>query len=166
MNPLLHLLSVDRLKVAELESIYQRERGRMELVAYAVSAMNQLDPATLWRALWLLRRAAADSVVLSEELLRRVIEMADGFDHWVARLIFCQLMSALELPPSLRDEAVPMLFTFAEDPRAIVRAWAVSSLFPLRRDPEFGPRIRRLITRSKKEKSKAIQARIRRLEHG
>ena len=165
VNPLVDRLSGKSLKVAGLEAVYLDYCDRDDLVRWAISAMDHLDREQIWYSLWLLRRAARDGASFEEADLRRLFEMADGYDHWVARLTFCQTMAAVKIPESLIKDAFSSLEPFTRDRLAIVRAWAISAVYPFKNELSVGSKIRSLVTRLKKERSKAMQARLRRLQN-
>lgn len=164
MNPLINKLG-GRLSVSHLNSIYAAHHTEKEFARWAILAIDHLDAEDVWQSLWLLRQAVRSGIIPPDEDLRRVIEMADSFGHWIARLNFCQMMASVPVPAAIVDEAVSVLVPFTQDRLAVVRAWAISALYPFRLNASVGPSIRMALARLKKEKSKAIQARIRQLQN-
>lgn len=164
MNALIDHLSGKALRVADLEAVYLAYSDRLEFVGWAIAALDHLDPPEMGHSLWLLRRAARANRAFSDDDIRRLLAISDGLRHWVARVSFCQMMAAIKVPQSLVGEFFLAIEPFTSDRLPIVRAWAISALYPLRNDLSVGSKVRKLITGLKKEKSKAMQARFRRLE--
>jgi len=163
MNALVDRLSGKALRATDLEAIYSAYSDHPEFVGWAIAALDHLDAADLGYSLWLLRRAARANRAFSEDDIQRLLAMSDGLKHWVARVSFCQMMAAIKIPRSLVGEFFLTLEPFTSDRLPIARAWAISALYPLRNDLSVGGKVRKLVSRLKKEKSKAMQARFRRL---
>jgi hypothetical protein len=149
--------------VAELKSLYDRFKARPEFVAEVITTLHQLEPEAAWRAVWLLRRAAAESK-LHQPDLGKIAGFIDGSDHWIFRLALCQLFSEAGVFPELREPVFPFLQRCFADRRVILRAWALTAMMGLEEDPAYRRTVRRLRRVAGHDSSKVMQARLRRLE--
>ena len=165
MNALVDRLSGETLRVVDLEAVYLAHSDRLNFVHSAIAALDHLDSERMWYSFWLLRKAARAHSTFCDDDVRRLLAMSEGLHHWAARVSFCQMMAAIQVSQWLQEEFFLAIEPFTLDRLPIVRAWAISALYPLRNDLSVGGKIRKSIARLKKEKSKAMQARFRRLEN-
>ena len=149
-------------KVATLERLYIENRECERFVSDIVSLLGQLDDDIAWRALWLLRRATKDMPIPVPALIR-VAESARAYRHWTWRLLMCQLFGTVQCPSSAREEFFPFLQDCFSDRRIIVRAWALSSMWLFRDDPDFRSRTLHCMRVARNDTGKSMQARLRRL---
>lgn len=162
MGPLIESLGREHLPVAALRAIHAQWRARPEFASQLISALGQLDPAVACRAVWLLRRQAAESP-LRESELARIVELVDGSEHWIYRLTLCQLFAATGCPPASRDDLFPFLQRCFADRRVIIRAWALTAMLRFRDDPAYRRAIRQCERQAQRDPGKAMQARLRQL---
>jgi len=162
VNLLKDKIARERMRIPELEALYSQTAANPRLGAWAVSSLESLEPEQTWRAIWLLRRVAKTRE-LSVEELGALTEKVDMAEHWIARLNLCQLFAATGVPASLREDLFPFLRESFADRRQIIRAWAISALATFQDDPCYRPEIKALLRNARKEKGKAMQARLRRL---
>lgn len=163
MSPLLEYLARERVTAAALESVYGQSGARPEFVPGLIAVLGQLDPNVAYRAVCLLRRAAAESP-LREDDWRRIAELVDGSEHWLYRLTMCQLFAEAACPPALREQVFPFLQRCFADRRVIVRAWALTAMARFRDDPAYRQEIQRLWRTAKRDPRKSMQARLRRIK--
>lgn len=153
------------MSVADLRRAYATHGRDADFVPWCLSAIDHLDVEQVWRPWWLLRQHARSGGIISRENLGRIVGMADGLDHWAARLNFCQMMAAVPIPSELIDDVFGVLHPLTSDRLPVIRAWAISALYPFRNAEKIGPQIKTAIARLKREESKAIRARLRRLKN-
>lgn len=159
MSDLLSLLSQDTIKVAHLERIYAAHRAR-SLVDDAIRAMRQLDSALAWRAIWLLKRLAADCRI-SDEDLERIAQYAEEMTHWAARLNLCQLLARTGCPGASREVLYPYLVECFRNRRPMIRAWAISVLVGFGADEKYRGPVNAMLRKAAADSAGSIQARLR-----
>lgn len=150
------------MSVAGLYDIYVSLRPHPEFAADCVWALRQLDAEKAWRAAWLLKRLAQDGR-LSDAELGAIAELSEEVNHWLARLMLCQLFAAAGCPDTFRGSLYPYLRECAGDQRVIVRAWAITALLRFRTVPGRRAEVDSLLRAARLEPSKAMRARLRRL---
>jgi hypothetical protein len=160
MSDLVSMLAAESVSVAELERIHLVFRDGPTFEADAIFAMRQLDSGLAWRAATLLRRLAQDGR-LGDDSLVRIAESADEVTHWIARLNLCQLFSVAGCPRSARESLFPFLEAACAEKRVLVRAWAVSAYATFADDPRYRRGVLEMIRKAKKERAKAMMARLR-----
>lgn len=165
MHPLLRDLGRERLSVATLERLHAQSGAQPGFVAAVISALGQLDPDIAYQAVWLLRKAAAESR-LSETDLARIAELVDASPHWIYRLTMCQLFAETGCPAALRDQLFPFLCQCFNDRRVIIRAWALTAMLRFGEDPAFRREIRQNRRTAERDPAKSMQARLRHLNPG
>lgn len=151
------------MKVADLERLYASGGSTRDLVESALHALRHLDPDLAWRAVWILRRAAADGHV-NADVAARVATCAEEFTHWAARLTLCQLFAVRGCPVPAQDSLFPYLVECFADRRPIVRAWALSAMLSLEGNPEFQSEIDACLAQARLDPTPSVQARLRRLK--
>lgn len=160
MHPLLHELGRERLSIAALARLHARSGTQPGFVAAAISALGQLDSEIAYQAVWLLRKAAAESR-LSEADLARIVELVDASPHWIYRLTMCQLFAETGCPAALRDQLFPFLRQCFTDRRVIIRAWALTAMMWFADDPAYRREIRQNLRTAGRDSAKSMQARLR-----
>jgi hypothetical protein len=163
VNDLRFLLDRERMSVAGLERIYLTLAREPGFLSAALRALRELDESRAYRASWLLGRFARDQA-LDEMTLKAIAEAAEESSHWIVRLNLCQLFARAGCPASLREKLFPFLDDCMRDPRAIIRAWALSALMPFAADREYRLAVRQHLLRARRDPSKAMQARLRKLK--
>jgi hypothetical protein len=162
MPALLEVLSRDRLTAPELAEIFARHQARPGFVAETLATLEQLDPDHACRAVWLLRKSAAETP-LSESDLGRIVELVDASGHWIYQLTLCQLFSETGCPPALRDQLIPFLQRCFSNPRVFIRAWSLTAMNRFRDDPAYRSAIRQCERVARRDPAKSMQARLRHL---
>lgn len=162
MSNLVDRLSKERVSVATLQHLYAACADAPNFSRELMSSLDVLDDDQLWRALWLLRQLAEDGR-LGDAPLARLSSQADGFRHWAARLILCQLYAVVRCPPESRDAVYAFLRECFSDRRVITRAWALTALQPFRTDSRYRPEITAMLRKARQDPGKAMQARLRQL---
>lgn len=162
MNPLVEQLAKESLSVAALASHYKSWRSNERLVDQALAVVDQLEPKAVTRALWIVHKSGND-FGLNGGQLKRLSEIADSADHWVARLLLCQIFATHVCPAGSREDVFPFLEKCFADRRVIIRAWAISALYPFRTDPIYKHEICMMLKIARKDQRKSMQARLRRL---
>jgi hypothetical protein len=163
MSALLEYLGRDGVDVSSLRSLYERLGAREEFVRDVIGALGQLDTQEAWRAVWLLKRSAADSK-LGRDDLRKIAELVDSSEHWVFRLTMCQLFAETGCFREFREQVFSFLQRNFDDRRAIIRAWALSAMADFEGDPLYRRSIQQMRRAAEQDHSKAMQARLRRLK--
>ena len=162
MTNLFALLSRDRVDTAALDEIFNRNCNREEFPRELVATLGLLDPGICWRTTWLILRLARDRRPMDENVLAEIATSADAATHWVARLNLCQVFGHVPCPEPALDLLFPFLAKCFADRRVIIRAWAITALLPFRSNPRYQPEVERMLAEALKEKSKSMQARLRR----
>ena len=162
MNALHALLTREVITVAALQDIYDRFKSSPLFPETCLSELEQLDSDIAWRAAWLLRQLAREGQLDDSHLLR-IAGMADGQTHWLARMILCQLFSIEKRSLRVRNLSYSFLVNCSADRRALVRAWAVTALAPFVDDLSYWPAINKILREARRDRSKAVQARLRHL---
>ena len=162
MSTLLHILSKDALRVSELEEVLRTFRSSRGLIVDTVSAIRRLEPEFAYRAVWLLRRLAQESL-LEAKTLRRIAEAAEETTHWLTRLCLCQLFSDTGCPREIRECVFPFLVECFADKRVLIRAWAISALATFGADARYRMEFEAMLAQAKRDTSKAMKARLRHL---
>jgi hypothetical protein len=162
MNGLLNLLCKEPTKVAHLERIYAAHATSEGFANEAMRAMRQLDAAIAWRAVWLLKRLAADHRLRESDLIR-LAECAEEMTDWASRLNLCQLLAITACPASAREALFPFLTECFANRRPMIRAWAISVLVGFRADERFREPVAAMLREAQADPAASIQARLRRL---
>lgn len=160
MRAVLSHLARDRLTARDLDALYTQFHAHPDFATELISALDQLDAHLTYRALALLLKLARASG-LSPEQLPRIADRLDASDHWLHRLIACQLLSAAPLPPELGEDIMPFLERSFDDRRVIVRAWALTAMLSFRSDPRFRSAVLAALRRARRDPAKSMQARLR-----
>ncbi|HEY5551481.1 MAG TPA: hypothetical protein VIK52_06320 [Opitutaceae bacterium] len=157
------LVEDDDTGVRALRIRYEQSRLVPGFFAEVATALELLDGDASWRAVWFLRQAA-DECLLSEADIKKVPRNVEASRHWAARLLLCQIFAQVECPESERETVFEFLVKCFADRRVIIRAWALSAMWPLRRDPRFRNEVQRCMRAARKDPGKAMQARLRHLD--
>jgi hypothetical protein len=165
MAAVLNHLSRERLTARDLDALYTRLHAHPDFAAELISALDQLDAHLTYRALALLLKLARASA-LSPQHLPRIADRLDASDHWLHRLIACQLLAAVPLPLAFADDIMPFLERSFDDRRVIVRAWALTAMLSFRRDPRFRSTVLAALHRARRDPAKSMQARLRQILPG
>jgi hypothetical protein len=162
IQPWQRTIEAGETTVATLRQLYLQLRASHGFLSEAAALLEVLDEDAAWRAVWILKTAAEDGLlgVREIETVARNVEISR---HWAARLLLCQLFAQVKCPESERENVFGFLLKCFEDRRGIVRAWALSAMWPLRRDPRFRKEIDRCFRTAHKDPGKAMQARLRHL---
>jgi hypothetical protein len=163
MSPLLASLGREGVNVAALARLQAHSGAKPGFVSEVITVLGQLDPEVAYRAVWLLRKAAAESR-LDERDWARIAELVDASDHWIYRLTLCQLFAEAACLPALRAQVFPFLQRCFTDRRVIIRAWALSAMLRFRDDPVYRLAIQRTLRIAQRDPAKSMQARLRRLQ--
>jgi hypothetical protein len=163
MVPLLDRLNRDRLTADALRAIYTQHGATPGFLLEVLRVLPQLDATTSCRAVYLLRLAAIDGRLESSHW-GRVAAAVDSSEHWLFRLLMCQLLAVGGCPAELGAQVRPFLVRCLDDRRTIVRAWAISGLAQFQTDPAGRSTYEVQLRRARRDRSKAMQARLRYLE--
>ncbi len=162
MSILTEVLARDDVTVADLERVYQKICDDPHWQRDALESLSALDEEQVHRALWLLHRRQVDQP-LPLAAVEQVIEATAGARHWLVRLQVGQILALAGIPERMLEPAFDYLRECFSDRRVIVRAWALSALYPLRHDRRFSGEVRRMITAARRDPGKSMQARLRHL---
>ncbi|MCR6656429.1 MAG: hypothetical protein NVV63_11580 [Opitutus sp.] len=162
MSVLREVLSREEVAIADLEQVYQKICDDPHWTRDALEALSTLDEEHVGRPLWLLRRAQ-DDCPLPPETVARIVEATAGARHWLVRLQVGQLLAAAGIPERVQEEAFDYLRECFADRRVIVRAWALSALYPMRHDERFAGEVKRMLAVARRDPAKSMQARLRHL---
>jgi hypothetical protein len=161
MSELTPLLSRPRLSAGQLREIHTAFATRNDFVDELIRNLALLEPPHVCRPLGLLRMIAEDRE-LDASIVAKVLQHVDAMDHWLARLLCCQLLSTTGCPLENEDDAFPFLADCFRDRRVIIRAWALTALTRFT-GAHHQKSIASMRTIAKKDPSKAMQARLRHL---
>ena len=161
MSELTSLLSRPRLTAAQLGEIHTAFATRAGFVKDLLRAFPLLDPEHICRPLGLLRMIA-ETRGLDTTSVSKVIQHIDLMDHWLARLLCCQLLAVTGCPRKDEDDAFPFLADCFRDRRVIIRAWAITVLSRFT-SAHHRKAVASLMAVAKKDPAKSMQARLRHL---
>ncbi|MGC4075305.1 MAG: hypothetical protein QM760_22945 [Nibricoccus sp.] len=160
MPELTPLLSRPQLTAAQLKEIYAALSARDGFADELIRHLPLLDPPHVCRPLGLLRMIA-ESRGLGAGHVTRIIRHADAFsEHWLGRLLACQLLAITGCPRESEDDAFPFLADCFEDRRVIIRAWALTVLSRFT-GAHHQKSIASMLARAQKDPAKSMQARLR-----
>ena len=161
MSELTQLLSRPRLTAAQLGEIHTTFSERPGFIDDLLRAIPLLDPPHIYRALGLLRMTAEDRG-LDLASVSKILRQLDAIDHWLSRLLCCQLLAITGCSRADEDDAFPFLAECFRDRRVIVRAWAITVLSRFT-SPHHRKAIANMIASARKDPAKSMQARLRHL---
>ncbi|ATC65388.1 hypothetical protein CMV30_16350 [Nibricoccus aquaticus] len=162
MSELTPILSRPRLTAAQLGEIHAAFATRENVADELIRTLTLLDPPHVCRPLGLLRMIAKDRG-LSPEHIAKILRHTDAFsEHWLSRLLACQLLAITGCPRENEDDTAPFLADCFRDRRVIVRAWALTVLSRFT-GPHHRKTIAALFAAARKDPAKSMQARLRQL---
>ncbi len=162
MSAVLPHLTRPHLSARDLASFYTHFHADPDFISDLIAALDHLDPDLTHRALSLLTKTARSSPLPTPDLAR-IVDRLDASDHWLHRLTACQLLSAQPIPTELGDDVFPFLQRCFTDRRVIIRAWALTAMLSLRRDPRFRPAVAAALRLARRDPAKSMQARLRQI---
>ena len=161
MSELTPLLSRQRLTAAQLGEIHAAFAARDGFVEELLRTLPLLDPEHVRRPLGLLRMIAEDRGLAAAEV-SQLIQHFDLMNHWLARLLCCQLLAITGCPRQDEDDAFPFLADCFRDRRVIIRAWAITVLSRFT-GAHHRKAVASMIASARKDPAKSMQARLRQL---
>jgi hypothetical protein len=159
MSELTSLLSRPRLTAAQLGEIHDAIATRNGIEEDIIRTLPLLDPPHICRPLGLLRMIAEDRG-LDAATVSKILQHLDAMDHWLARLLCCQLLAITGCPRENEDDAFPFLADCFRDRRVIIRAWALTVLSRFT-GAHHQKSIASIVASARKDPSKSMQARLR-----
>lgn len=163
MSELTSLLSRPRLTATQLGEIHTAFATRDGFVEDLLRALPLLDQEHVCRPLGLLRMTAQDRGLDTSDI-SKLIQHVDLMDHWLARLLCCQLLAITGCPRKDEDDAFPFLADCFRDRRGIIRAWAITVLSHFT-GADHRKAIASMFTVARKDPAKSMQARLRHLSN-
>jgi len=157
-----------RMKVAQLEQIYARERARAGFGRLLAEAVASGSPVLARSGAWLLRRWIGENGRPAPADWELVVDALDGIKDWVARLELCRIIADhSELARAAPGEMAEFLRDCAGDAKPFVRAWGVTAFQVLgRTHPAHRVEARRWLAKARQDPAKSVQARLRHLPAG
>lgn len=159
MSELTSLLSRPRLTSAQLGEIHAAFATRDGFTEDLIRTLPLLDASHVFRPLSLLR-LIADDRCLDDTTVSKILQHLDAMDHWLARLLCCQLLAITGCPRETEDDSFPFLADCFRNRRVIVRAWALTVLSRFTGAHHRKP-IAGMIATARKDPAKSMQARLR-----
>lgn len=163
MSALHPLLSAERLGAPALDTLFAAIRDQPGVVADLLWEMRGDDARVVPRATWLLLRLVRSGREIAPADLCRIATRAGELEPWSARIHVCQIFCVVPCPAEAEGALFSFLADCLRDPRAIIRAWALTAAWPFRKRPECAEEIQLALRAARSDPTAAVQARLRQM---
>ena len=158
------LSQCDASSADELSLIYARFHDDKQFVANLLSLLA--SPQTELATSWLIKRHLEEGGTLSDKQVKKLVKLANDFNHWPSTLHFLQSLPMLTIPAAASEKLHAYLSHKLQEKNKFIRAWAYGGFHILGQQHEtFRVEAEAILDLAMQDEAPAIKARIRRLRN-